>query len=154
MEIVVDRAWRRPDYVISRMFIDGERVCEVLEDTDRGLNSGMSEITIRREKVYGKTAIPTGRYRINMETISPRFGSKSFYKEVCNGKLPRLESVPGFEGVLIHVGNTAEDSSGCLLVGYNKSKGSVSNSKDAFRKVYAMMKKAHDKGEEIWITVG
>lgn len=154
MKIRVDRAWKRPEYVISRFIIDGMRVCECLEDADRGLRQDMSETTIRRDKIYGRTAIPTGRYRIDMETYSPKFGCRSFYKEVCNGMVPRLVDVPGYEGVLVHAGNTCEDTQGCLLTGENKVKGKVVNSQATFRRVYKMMKEAHDRGEEIWITVG
>lgn len=153
MEMVVDRKWKKPDYVIGQMFIDGEYVCDTLEDCDRGLNQSMSEITIRRDKIYGKTAIPTGRYRIDMDTVSPRFGKVSFYKEVCDGKVPRIMDVKGFDGVLLHSGNDASDSSGCVLLGQNKAKGKVLNSRVAFKKVYTILKNAHDAGEEIWLTI-
>lgn len=153
MEMVVDRKWKKPDYVIGQMFIDGEYVCDTLEDTDRGLDQSMKEITIRRDKVYGRTAIPTGKYKIDMDTVSPRFGKVSFYKEVCDGKVPRVMDVKGFDGVLLHSGNDASDSSGCVLLGQNKAKGKVLNSRVAFKKVYAILKNAHDAGEEIWLTI-
>lgn len=153
MEIVVNRKWKKPDYVIGQMFIDGEYVCDTLEDTDRGLTQSMKEVTIRRDKVYGKTAIPTGRYEIDMDTVSPKFGKKAFYMEVCDGKVPRLKNVKGFDGILIHGGNTASDSNGCVLVGQNKQKGMVLNSRETFKKMYSILKSAHDKGEKIWIVI-
>ena len=70
-------------------------------------------------KIYGKTAIPTGTYKIVMNVVSETFKNRSWAKPY-GGKLPRLVNVPGYEGVLIHVGNTADDTSGCLLVGRNK----------------------------------
>jgi hypothetical protein len=46
-------------------------------------------------KIYGETAIPTGRYEILMNVYSPKFGANSFYKSVCKGNVPRLKNVPG-----------------------------------------------------------
>lgn len=67
------------------------------------------------------------------------------------GRLPRLLNVPGFEGVLIHVGNYANpDSSGCILVGINDKVGMVSHSKETFIKLYKELQKAKDK---ITITI-
>ena len=51
---------------------------------------------------------------------------------ITGRKLPRLVNVPGYEGVLIHVGNTADDTSGCLLVGRNKVVGKVTESTATF----------------------
>lgn len=102
MDLYVDRAYKGLDFVISNLFVNGREFCYVLEDTDRGLNSSMSEITIRRDKIYGKTAIPTGLYRITLDVKSPRFGDQPFYQKVCGGYLPRLENVKGYNGVLIH----------------------------------------------------
>lgn len=157
MEIRVDRAWKRGTYIISRFFIDGKRICEALEDRDRGLRQDMDLKVIKQIKVQNETAIPSGRYRITMDVASPKFSKYPFYMEVCDGKLPRLLNVPGFEGILIHVadGPRAEDLlSGCIGVGENKVVGQLTNGKKTFEKVYKLLKAAHDRGEEIWITVG
>ena len=106
----------------------------------------MSVDSINRIKVHSTTAIPTGTYNITLDVVSPRFSTKSFYKNVCNGKLPRLLNVKGFEGVLIHSGNRPEDTEGCIIVGYNKVKGQVINSKDTFEKLYLALKKSKDTG--------
>jgi len=60
-------------------------------------------------------------------------------KNANGGRLPRLLNVPGFEGVLIHAGNTAEDSAGCIIVGENKAVGKVLNSKETFIKLYKIL---------------
>ena len=140
-------------YTISNLIIDGETFCQVLEDADRGLDSSMSLDKILELKRPSITAIPRGTYEITLDVVSPRFGSKPFYKEVCDGKLPRLLNVKGFDGVLIHAGNTAEDSAGCLLVGQNKVKGQVINSQATFRELYKLLKDKHDKGEKITIKI-
>jgi hypothetical protein len=64
-------------------------------------------------------------YYVNMNTISPKYSnfSKYPYAEPYNAKMPRITNVPGYDGVLIHPGNTKRDTSGCILVGENKVKG-------------------------------
>lgn len=145
MKLLLDRKWKRPNYTIGILYVDGIRFCETLEDTDRGLKDSMFLQEIKTLKKPHITAIPTGTYEINMNILSPKFGSRSFYKEVCKGNVPRLINVKGFEGILIHAGNTAEDSDGCILVGRNLEKGKVLKSQDTFRKLYKLLSSSKDK---------
>ena len=103
---------------------------------------------IEKIKVYGKTAIPTGTYKVDMNTVSPKFKDRTWAKPY-SGKLPRLLDVKGYSGVLIHVGNKPEDTLGCLLVGENKVKGQVINSTAAFNRLMTELNK--DKNIEITI---
>ena len=153
MEILIDRKWKKQSYTISNLIIDGEWFCNVLEDTDRGLDDQMPESKIKELKKPSITAIPRGTYEITLDVTSPKFSKVSFYKEVCNGKLPRLLNVKGFEGVLIHAGNTDKDSGGCLLVGENLEKGKVLNSRETFKKLYKLLKDRRIKGEKITIKI-
>lgn len=153
MEIVIDRKYKKQSYTIGKLFINGQFFSNTLEDADRGLDDSMSLSKILELKKPSITAIPKGTYKITLDVISPRFSSQTFYKEVCNGKLPRLLNVKGFEGVLIHCGNTAQDSSGCILVGINSERGKVCNSKDTFKKLYNILKEANNRGEEIIIKI-
>ena len=140
MEILVERKWKKPNYTIGVMSIDGKRFCETLEDADRNLNSSMTVEQIKAIKKSNETAIPTGTYKITLDTFSPRFGNKSFYKKVCGGKLPRILNIKGFDGVLIHCGNTNLDTSGCILVGRNLEVGKVLKSQETFEKLYRILK--------------
>lgn len=153
MEILVYRKWKKPDYTVGRMSIDGTLICNTMEDVDRGLDDGMQDWMIRNKKIPNVTAIPTGRYKVDMDTVSPKFSKYPFYMEVCKGKLPRLKNVKGFDGILIHCGVDHSNSSGCILVGMNKQKGKLTDSKETFKTVYALMKEAHDRGETIYITI-
>lgn len=153
MELIVDRKWKRQSYTISNLTIDGKWFCNVLEDADRGLDDSMSLSKIKELKKPSITAIPKGTYEITLDVISPRFCTKTFYKQVCDGKLPRLLNVKGFEGILIHAGNTDKDTDGCLLVGQNKVKGQVINSQATFKELYKLLKDKHNKGEKITIKI-
>jgi hypothetical protein len=152
MELVSKIIARRPTYRISNLYVDGQYFCDVLEDTDRGLRSDMTEAEIAKIKIHGKTAIPTGRYPVTIDVVSNRFSKRPMYKEI-GGRLPRLGNVTGYSGVLIHVGNTPADTEGCLLVGKNKKVGMVVDSKETFFRLYDILKAANVRKEKIYITI-
>lgn len=134
MELKVERKWPKTTYTVGRLYVDGKMFCNTLEDRVRDLNT--------EEKVYGETAIPAGRYRI-IFNWSPKFGRN----------LPRLLNVPHFEGILIHPGNTADDSAGCILVGKNSAVGRLSESRDTSDRLNVLIEDAQRRGEDIFITV-
>lgn len=152
MEITVIRKYKLKDYTIGKLYIDGTYFCDTIEDKDRNLYQGMELDWIKREKVYGETAIPYGRYKVTLKVQSPKFKGKKQY-EKCDAYIPRLVNVPGFDGILIHIGNYAKDSYGCILLGENKVKGAVVNSTIWFWKFYDIVKKADDEGKDIYITI-
>lgn len=143
MEITIKREVKTPNSTISSLAVDGKFMCYVLEDTDRGLKQDMNLQIIKEKKVYGKTAIPAGRYKVVI-TMSNRF----------KRELPLLLNVPGYEGVRIHPGNTAENTEGCLLPGITKAQDFVGNSRAAFSAIFAAIKKAISAGQEVYLTIG
>ena len=153
MKLLLERKWKKDTYTIGNLYINGKLFCNTLEDRDRGLKQSDPIALIKSRKVYGETAIPTGRYEIAMNIVSPKYSIIKWYKDLCGGKMPRLLNVPGFEGILMHPGNTALDSLGCLIVGKNTIKGKVTQSRDYFKKLYKEMKKASNVGEKIYITI-
>lgn len=142
MEIRINRIASKEYYTIGKLYINGTYFCDTLEDTDRGLADTMQVNEILAKKVKAQTAIPTGKYDIIL-SFSPRF------KRV----LPLLLSVKGFEGIRIHAGNTAEDTEGCLLVGENKEKGKVLNSRATFERLMAILLECEKKKEKVTITI-
>ena len=140
MQLVLERKWKKSNYTIGILSIDGKRFCETLEDVDRNLNSSMSVEQIKAIKKSNETAIPTGTYEVTLDIFSPKFGNKSFYKKTCNGKLPRILNVKDFDGVLIHCGNTNIDKSECVFVERNLKKGKVLKSQETFEKLYKILK--------------
>lgn len=115
MKLILRRIAQKPTYTIGRLFLmkDGkeEYLCDTLEDTVRVLKS-MSD------KIPGKTAIPAGDYGLSL-TFSNRF--KRF--------LPLVEDVPFFAGIRMHSGASDVDTEGCLLVGTNKTVGTLTKSR-------------------------
>ena len=153
MKLLLKRIYTCKDYTIGHLYIKDQYICDTLEDTDRMLDDSMPMEQILNIKVRDKTAIPTGTYNILMNIISPKYSKKQYYMDVCGGKVPRIDNVPGFSGILIHCGNSAADTSGCLLLGYNKVKGKVLQSKSAFEKLYPILKAAYKRNESISITI-
>ena len=146
MKLELKRVAKKPTYTIGKLYIDGVYFCDTIEDTDRGLTQNMPLKEITKKKVYSKTAIPSGTYEVVLNVVSPKYSQREFYKTNCNGgRVPRLLNVPGFSGVLMHVGNTAADSAGCLLVGKNTKVGMITNSKDTFLRLYKTLKQSKDK---------
>lgn len=143
MKLLLKRIAKKPEYTIGKLYIDGEFFCNTLEDTDRGLHNKMPLYQINKIKVPSKTAIPTGTYKITLEVRSPKYRDfgKYPYVRFCDAKMPRLLSVPGFEGILIHAGNTHKDTDGCILVGKNSEVGKVLNSQAIWRQLYERMLK-------------
>lgn len=144
MKLKLHRTFKGETYTIGKLYVDGEYFCDTIEDKDRGLFQNMPLEQIKEKKIKYQTAIPTGTYKVTLSVQSPKFSQKEQYN-FCNGYLPRLIDVPGFEGILIHNGNTAEHSGGCILVGENKVKGKVINSTTTFKKLYEVLKSATDE---------
>ena len=134
MKLRVERLWKKPAYTVGRLFVDGKLFCNTLEDTVRDLSN--------EKKVYGKTAIPYGEYKV-VYNWSPKFGRN----------LPRLLNVPAFEGILIHPGNTADDSAGCILVGRNTEVGRLTESRYTSDKLNVLVEDAQRRGESITIEI-
>lgn len=153
MKVLVKRIFSNNRYTIAHVYVDGTYVCDSIEDTDRGWHNGMSDAWIRNNKVYAKSAIPIGTYNLTLNVVSPKFVQKAYYKKFCGGRLPRILNVPGFDGILMHRGATERDSAGCIILGYNKIKGQVVNSQEAFEKLYKILEEANKKKEKITIEI-
>lgn len=128
MKLELKRAYIGKTYTIGHLYVDGEFLCDTLEDIPRDV------------KIMNETCIPTGDYKVILNE-SNRF------KRV----MPLLLQVPNFEGIRIHAGNSEADTSGCILVGKNTARGMLSESRATFDKIFSMMTKAKD-GIEIIIT--
>lgn len=106
MKLVLERLTLSEDCTMGRLYINDDFFCDTLEDKDRGVKQTDPIEDIRATKVYGQTAIPKGRYSVS---YSP---SNRFKKD-----MPRIDNVPGFEGILFHGGNKIDDTFGCILLG-------------------------------------
>lgn len=155
MELTLKRIALRSEYTIGKLYVDGEYVCDTIEDTVRDLDKD-GKFANGEVKIPGKTAIPYGRYEITMKVKSPKYSNFSKYSwaKKYDGYLPRLLNVPHFDGVLIHVGNSALDSEACVLVGENKVVGKVINSVNTFRRLMdEYLVPAKKRNEKIFIEV-
>jgi hypothetical protein len=141
MKLELERRFLGESYTIGSLSIDGKKFCDTLEDRVRDLNKN-GVFDGDEKKVYGETAIPYGTYDVVVD-YSPKF----------KRELPRLQNVRHFEGILIHRGNTAEDSAGCILVGENKVKGKVINSTPYEKELVRILKEAQDRKEPITIKI-
>ena len=133
MHLTLQRHYFGNAYTIGKLYLDGVYFCDTLEDAVRQLPAACPDTARGQacrcsEKVYARTAIPAGVYKVTLE-YSPRF------KRI----LPLLHDVPHFLGILIHSGNDADDSAGCILVGRNRAKGKVVESRATSDKLNALL---------------
>lgn len=129
MKLLLKRLHKTDKSTIGELYVDGKFECYTLEDVER------------KEKVFGKTAIPKGTYDVVM-TMSNRFKKM----------MPLLLNVPGYEGVRIHSGNKPEDTEGCLLLGKTRSIDSIGESRNAIAAFYPKVESALKVGK-VTITI-
>ena len=138
---------------LGRLSLDGHVLCDTLEPTSRGLSSATSLQSIRVIKRLGRTAIPVGVYRLILG-YSPRFSPRPFYRAYGRGLVPRLQNVSGFEGVLIHCGNTVVDTCGCILVGRRADSSTLVQSQKTYdRMMRQYWLPATRRGEPMFIEI-
>lgn len=140
MKLTLNRFIIGKQSTIGALAVNGEFYCWTLEDRARAKGA---------PKVYGATAIPTGKYPV-IVNMSPRLKKR----------YPRLVGVPGFDGILIHAGNDAGDTTGCILVGLAvDSPDRISRSTEAFRGkdgksgLFKLIDDAYSRGELVTIEV-
>jgi hypothetical protein len=129
MKLLLKRLHKTDKSTIGELSIDGKFECYTLEDVER------------KEKVFGKTAIPKGTYEVVM-TMSNRFKKR----------MPLLLNVPGYEGVRIHSGNKPEDTEGCLLLGKTRGVDVIGDSRKAIADFYPKLEAALKVGK-VTITI-
>lgn len=157
VEVTLNRspAESGPGYTHGRLFLEEcGFLCWTLEDEDRGLTQDMDPADIRAIKVYGKTAIPKGRYRIELR-VSPKFKDRPWAKPF-GGLVPYILNVPGFDAVAMHVGTTPDDTDGCPLLGMvrGNKRGRLYESTAAYTDLMRhYLVPAHERKDEMWITI-
>lgn len=152
MKIIIERRYFKKDYTIGSLTIEGTSFkCDTLEPRDRRLMRMEDESfdvfseRVRRVKASHPTlptAIPYGTYWTHM-----RMSTK------CRGFRPMLCGVAGFLGVFIHEGNTPGDTKGCILVGENRERGKVLNSRATLRFLMDYIYKAEEVGEPVEVEI-
>lgn len=153
MKLTLHRKYPKNNYTIGDLYINGHFFCNTLEDKVRDLNKDGDLNDVGEGKVYGQTAIPYGTYKIDMETVSPKFKNRVWAKKY-GGIVPRLLNVPHFEGVLIHPLNKASESLGCIGCGKNTIKGQITQATATHYKLMdEYLLPANKRGEEITIEV-
>lgn len=141
MKLELKRIALKPNYTIGKLFINGTYYCDTIEDKVIDLNKN-GKFDDGLTKVMHQTAIPYGTFKV-VVNHSPKF----------NRELPRLLDVPYFEGILIHNGSDQNSSSGCIIVGENKTVGKVTNSTFYMNNLTARIKDVQNKGETTTITI-
>ena len=146
MELILTRIAKRRAYTIGRLSIVDTYFCDTLEPPVLEMKTSVSKEDVLRSpkkaEVLKPFAIPEGRYPVVI-TWSPKF--KMW--------LPLLLGVPMFEGIRIHMGNTAADTAGCILVGRNQRVGEVLESRKWLYELKQKIVEAKARGDAVWLTI-
>ena len=92
---------------IGELFLNGERICDTLENSWQDNQRNIS-------------CIPEGVYSVRLRL--PRESATRDYIHLL------VKDVKDRDYILIHIGNTAKDTSGCILVGLGTEQDVVHNS--------------------------
>jgi len=111
------------------------------------------EDTYRTEKIWGQTRIPAGIYEIELRVEGLKHKKYSKKYSFHEGML-WLRNVPGYEYVLMHIGNSVKDTNGCILVGSKiLNDDYITGSATAYINLYTTIIKAFNRGEQIFIKI-
>lgn len=140
MKLTLQRESVSEKSTTGRLFVNDKFECYTLEDPVREVSGQPVETW----KIKGSTAIPVGTYQV-IESPSPK----------RHGRIMRLLlDVPGFVGIQIHPGNTAEHTEGCILVGtYRESADEIRGSKMAYKNLIGKLQSAISRREKVMITI-
>ena len=172
MELVLTRIAKRKTYTIGKLYIvekvDDEYVagekqtyfCDTLEPTALELKTTVSKEAVLRSPTKAQKlkpfAIPEGRYAVVI-TWSPKFFAEQSGKAERKMWLPVLLGGPDFnhlfKGIRIHMGNTAADTAGCILVGRNQIVGQLLESRKWLYELKQLIVSAKARDEAVWLTI-
>jgi hypothetical protein len=140
MELILNRLRDNGKTTIGELIVD-DLTFVTLEDT------------YHQKKIYGKTRIPAGTYEIKLRTEG-RFHNQYLDKIPKHRGMLWLQDVPGFELILIHIGNSVEDTKGCILVGMRADNDDwISESTVAYIRLYAHVIDAFERNEKVTIKI-
>lgn len=154
MKLIVDRFSRTPDYTLGRLLFGHEPSATAYNGhVDRMFICFTLEDTYRPEKIQGKTRIPAGEYEIKLRPEGKKYQKYlARFGEWQKPGMLYVTGVPNFEWILIHPGNSANDTEGCLLVGNGfDPSGVLLQSADAYERIYKYISERMVAGERCFI---
>lgn len=145
MNLKLVRFHTAEDYTLGLLYEVAEKrlfQCFTIEDEHRD------------SKVPGETRIPSGTYRLKLRTVGGFHSRylKKYGPDFHKGMI-QLEDVPGFEYVLIHIGNNDDDTAGCILVGDTSQRAFIGKSAVAYQRIYLPIRDAILSGESVTLEV-
>lgn len=145
MKIDVIKIEETKTSTLSKMMIGGEFFCFVIEDG------------YRAEKIAGETRIPDGVYNVVKRTEGSFYSR--YKKNFGHAYALQLADVPNFQFILIHTGNTVEDTRGCLLVADGAAMvrgnftGVPGTSTPAYLRLYSLIDSAFKVSDPVTIAL-
>lgn len=134
--------------------------CNIISESDDSTLSALStnngtflgfiiEDGFKPQKIKHVTRIPSGTYQVTARKHGGHY--ESYKKRFGHEFSIQIQNVPNFTHILIHIGNTHKDSSGCLLINsgcdYSTQKDTFTGngSTFAYKRLYKLLKDYWDK---------
>lgn len=132
------------DLILTRRWLTSESTIGVLDLRAIGIDDPVFtlEDSMRTEKIWGETCIPEGEYLLDLRNVggmTARYQAR--FPDIHRGMI-WLRHVPNFEWIYIHLGNTAADTLGCILIGETRTRNAIGSSRDAYRRIYPALARA------------
>lgn len=146
MKINLIRTQFGNDATNGLLFIDEVFECFTLEDQ------------YQDKKIFGETCIPEGTYPVEFRKEGGFHNRYSTKYDFHKGML-EIKDIPNFKWVLFHLGNTDENTAGCVLVGDTQQDldvskdGFIGSSGNAYKKFYPKVATALENGESVSLIV-
>jgi hypothetical protein len=136
-------------YIVNDETNQKDFLCFTLEDEKR------------KVKVYGETRIPEGTYKIKYRTEGGYFTKyKKRFPDLHNDSrgVLHITDVPNFKYILLHIGNSDDDSDGCILLGNVVSQnitkdGFLGQSTDCYKRIYPILADILDMQKHLSIKI-
>jgi hypothetical protein len=147
MEITIKRGLDNHQSTTGFLYLEGQLFCVTLEDR------------FQSKKVKGETRIQAGRYQIKLRKNSTM--AERYYAKYGILGMLHLQDVPNYTNVYLHIGNTKEDTRGCILVGSilqqsiqnNSISQKILGSTPVYKNLWSKINDALTNNAQVWVTV-
>lgn len=132
-KLTLQRLFDTGEETVGRLYLNDIALCWTLEDTYRPV------------KIKHKTRISAGSYKLVFRKYGRWYEKlKKRFPEIKQERgMLELAEVPNYTDILIHLGNTEGDTSGCILLGSNLREDNggwkLEDSTTAYKKVYGII---------------
>jgi hypothetical protein len=142
MLLTINRIRDDGEATLGLLYVDGKPFCFTLEDQSQ------------EEKLAAETRIASGVYEIGRRQYGMFY--EAYYERWGHDFVPEVLGVPDFTDILIHTGNTDDQTEGCILVGLTADMSrtaTIGKSRLAYAHLYNIISRAFYQGDVVELEI-